>query len=174
MRALAQLPSPDQIRSMRFMPDALPHLSSIRALTLLDIALADVRAVNPIPAVLLVPHLAGCAQLTDITLRCFAFTEADLQTLVSALQPQLQVCTFHDARLASLIPFLGTPHLRELNIIQCRGLRLIDLLPLVEVKSLRQLTATLPVREHEAAQFMLSHPRFQHIRSFEVHSIGGF
>ncbi len=85
MQALAQLPALNHLVSGHFLPDALPLLSSLHSLTTLRIQMDGFESWHLTPAALVVPHLAGSAQLTLLQLQCFSITEADLQALVVTL-----------------------------------------------------------------------------------------
>ncbi len=167
MPALARLPRLQVLMfGMRFWPDALPHLASLRSLTSLDLHMQGARPVNLASATPALPHLSACALLTGISFMYFSFTQADVQTLVAML-PQMKECNFHESQVQSLAPLSRSHHLRRLFIRPCNNLRAADLQPLAGVKSLRVIYVRLPLNEHAAARALLSGPNF-HLEFFDI------
>ncbi len=67
-----------------------PHLSSLRSLTSLDLEMNCGGEEDGLTAAALVmPHLGGCARLTNTCFSRFSFAAADVQELLTAL-PELQ------------------------------------------------------------------------------------
>ncbi len=92
------------------------------------------------PADLLIAHIAECANLTSIQLRCARFGKSDLKDFVAAL-PQLQTCILKKCSLATtaLDAFSESKQLRAFSIWECRDLSVADLPLLALIQSLREL-----------------------------------
>jgi hypothetical protein len=137
-QSLARLPALEELRPWCISSDALPHLTSLSALTSLHLRVAGTyggdRGWVVTPASFVLPHLSGCARLTSIAFQSLSFAEADLQALVQAL-PQMQKCTFDQCELASLAALTDAVELRHLGIRRS-NLCAADVLPLSAVSRL--------------------------------------
>lgn len=167
VQALARLPALCKLKTWILVPDALPQLSSLSALTDLGVAMAGSDENNLSPAAGILPHLSACTSLTSLIFCHWIFQPADLQMLVTSL-PQLQKLGFWRCQVPSLEALSQAVHLHELDVTNTRSFRLADLLPLAACKSLHKLTVDLPADDHAVARFMLSHSDFQHLDSFEI------